>query len=55
MTTDANQIRRELETVERYLATLTEQARRVEGERDRLLRQLLDHDGAASSRFVGAR
>jgi hypothetical protein len=55
MSPDANQIRQELQAVERYLARLVEQARRVEGERDRIVMRLADLEGCHDSRFAGPR
>lgn len=42
--------RQQLEAVERYLARLTEQVRKVEGERDTLLNRLADNEGCHDRR-----
>ena len=47
--------RQELAQVESYLARLTEQQRKAEAARDRLVLRLADSDGAHSQRAVGVR
>jgi hypothetical protein len=49
------ELRAKLADVEARLERLTQAVGRVTGERDELLRQLIDLEGAESSRFVGAR
>lgn len=49
------QTRQQLHQVESYLARLREQADKAQAERDRLVRELCDSEGAAGSRFVGVR
>jgi len=49
------ELKQRLAEVETRMTNLTEALGRVTGARDELLRQLIDLDGAESSRFVGAR
>lgn len=55
MTRSESEIRRELETVERYAEQVQRRLDAILGQRDELLAELLDLDGAASDRFVAAR
>ncbi len=50
-----SELRKKLASVEARLERLTQALGRVTGERDQILRQLLDLEGAESCRFVGAR
>jgi hypothetical protein len=50
-----HEIRQRLAEVDARSARLTAAVNRVQGERDTLVRQLLDAAGAESCRFVGAR
>jgi hypothetical protein len=50
-----HEVRQKLAEVESRLERLTGAVNRVQGERDELLRELIDHEGAESCRFVGAR
>ena len=47
--------RQELQAVEGYLARLTEQQRKAEAQRDKLVMRLADNEGAHSQRAVGVR
>jgi hypothetical protein len=49
------ELRLKLTDVEQRLERLTQALGRVTGERDEILRQLIDVEGAESSRYVGAR
>ena len=52
---EREQVLRELQTVEAYIARVTEHLRRIEGERDRLILELADLEGADDQRFAGVR
>lgn len=55
MTTDEAGLRRELATVEDYLARLREAATIAEGERDRLVMALADNTGCQDRRPTAVR
>ena len=55
MTLTDQHIQRELQTIEAHLARITEQAARLQGERDRLIGMLTDVVGAHHSRAVAVR
>ena len=52
---DQNHVRRELEAVQNRAARLSDQLRKAEAARDRLIERLCDMEGAHDRRFVAGR